>query len=118
MSPSSGDRAPSLLAVKSCNFSLDQAREERKLQLNELGEIRLEAYQNSIFYKEKTKRFHDSSIARKEFVVGQQVLLYNSRVGLMGVSCDQSGLVLLLSLMFILMVQLKSKANPPIRASK
>jgi len=37
-----------------------------------------------MFYKEKTKRFHDSSIARKEFVVGQQVLLYNSRLGLMG----------------------------------
>jgi len=52
--------------------------------LNELDEIRLEAYQNSMFYKENTNRFHDSSIARKEFVVGQQVLLYNSRLGLMG----------------------------------
>ena len=68
--------------VKSCNFSLDQAGEERKLQLNELDEIRLEAYQNFMFYKERTKRFHDSSIARKEFFVGQQVLLYNSRLGL------------------------------------
>jgi len=44
MPPSSGDRAPSLLAVKSCNFSLDQAEEERNLQLNELDEICLEAY--------------------------------------------------------------------------
>ena len=52
--------------------------------MNELDESRLEAYQNSIFYKEKIKRFHDSSIVRKEFVVGQQVLLYNSRLGLMG----------------------------------
>jgi len=49
-----------------------------------LDEICLEAYQNSLFYKEKTKRFHDSSTTRKEFVVGQQVLLYNSRLGLMG----------------------------------
>ena len=55
--------------VKSCNFSLDQVGEERKLQLNELDEIHLEAYQNSMFYKEKTKRFHDSSIARKEFAI-------------------------------------------------
>ena len=70
--------------VKSCNFSLDQAGEERKLQLNELDEIRLEAYQNSMFYRDKTKRFHASSTTRKEFVVGQQVLLYNSRLGLMG----------------------------------
>ena len=70
--------------VKSCNFSLDQVEEERKLQLNELDEICLEAYQNFMFFKDKTKRFHDSSIARKEFVIGQQVLLYNSRLGLMG----------------------------------
>jgi len=52
--------------------------------LNELDEIYLEAYQNSMFYKEKTKRFHDSSIAKKEFVVNQQVLLCNSRLGLIG----------------------------------
>jgi len=71
-------------AVKTCNFSMDQAEEERKLQLSELDEIRLEAYENSKFYKEKTKKFHDSLIARKDFVVGQQVLLYNSRLGLMG----------------------------------
>ena len=37
-----------------------------------------------MFYKEKTKRFHDSSIARKEFVVGQHVLLYNSKHRIMG----------------------------------
>ncbi|KOM28668.1 hypothetical protein LR48_Vigan561s005800 [Vigna angularis] len=71
-------------AVKSCNFSMDQAGEERKLQLNGLDEIRLAAYENSKFYKERTKRFHDSSIVRKDFEVGQQVLLYNSRLGLMG----------------------------------
>ncbi|XP_052725965.1 uncharacterized protein LOC128194415 [Vigna angularis] len=71
-------------AVKTCNFSNDQAGEERKLQLNELDQIRLEAYKNSKFYKERTKRFHDSSIVRKDIEVGQQVLLYNSRLGLMG----------------------------------
>ncbi|XP_020209244.1 uncharacterized protein LOC109794182 [Cajanus cajan] len=47
-------------AVKTCNFSIDQAGEERRLQLNELDEILLEAYENSKFYKEKTKKFHDS----------------------------------------------------------
>ncbi|KAG2396526.1 uncharacterized protein HKW66_Vig0228010 [Vigna angularis] len=64
-------------AVKTCNFSMDQAGEERKLQLNELDE-------NSKFYKEKTKEFHDSLIVRKDFVVGQKVLLYNSRLRVMG----------------------------------
>nr|KYP31222.1 Pol polyprotein [Cajanus cajan] len=71
-------------AVKTCNFSIDQAGEERKLQLSELDEIRLEAYENSKFYKEKTKKFHDSLIARKDFVVGQKVRLYNSQLELMG----------------------------------
>nr|KYP32003.1 Retrovirus-related Pol polyprotein from transposon 17.6 [Cajanus cajan] len=71
-------------AVKTCNFSIDQAGQERRLQLNELDEIRLEAYENSKFYKEKTKKFHDSLIARKDFVVVQKVLLYNSRLELMG----------------------------------
>jgi len=54
------------------------------LQLNELDEIRLEAYGNFKFYKEKTKKFHDSLIARKDFLVRQQVLFYNSRFRLMG----------------------------------
>ena len=53
------------------------------MQLSELDEIRLEAYENSKFYKEKTKKFHDSLIAKKDFVVGQKVLLYNSRLRLM-----------------------------------
>nr|KYP35421.1 Pol polyprotein [Cajanus cajan] len=41
-------------------------------------------YENSKLYKEKTKKFHDSLIAREDFTVGQKVLLYNSRLGLMG----------------------------------
>ena len=35
------------------------------------------------FYKEKTKKFHDSLIVKKDFMVGQKVLLYNSRLRLM-----------------------------------
>ncbi|KAL2990433.1 hypothetical protein AAZX31_11G200700 [Glycine max] len=70
-------------AVKTCNFSMDQAGEERKLRLSELDEIRLEACENAKFYKEKTKKFHDSMIVKKDFMVGQKVLLYNSRLGLM-----------------------------------
>ncbi len=54
---------------------------ERKLQWHELEEIRLEAYENSRIYKEKTKAFHDK--LRKQFVIGQKVLLYYSRLKLM-----------------------------------
>ncbi|XP_037495686.1 uncharacterized protein LOC119370843 [Jatropha curcas] len=70
-------------AVRNCNFELDAAGVERKLQLQELEEIRLDAYENSKIYKEKTKAFHDKLILNKEFVVGQKVLLYNSRLKLM-----------------------------------
>ncbi|RDX96537.1 hypothetical protein CR513_20792, partial [Mucuna pruriens] len=54
------------------------AGKERKLQLQELEELRLEAYENSWIYKQKVKQFHDSQILRKEFRVGQKVLLFNS----------------------------------------
>ncbi|XP_027356742.1 uncharacterized protein LOC113866050 [Abrus precatorius] len=58
---------------------------ERKLQLQELDEIRLQAYENSRLYKEKVRRFHDIHILRKEFSVGQKVLLFNSRLKLITV---------------------------------
>ena len=51
---------------------MDQAGEERKLQLSELDKIHLEAYENAKFYKEKTKKFHDSMIIKKDFMVRQK----------------------------------------------
>ena len=48
-----------------------------------MEEIWLEAYENSCLNKEKTKAFHDKMLMRKEFSVGQKVLLYNSRIKLM-----------------------------------
>ncbi|KAF8044594.1 hypothetical protein N665_7598s0001, partial [Sinapis alba] len=47
-----------------------------------LDEIRLDAFENSRIYKEKTKAFHDKKILRREFSAGDQVLLYNSRLKL------------------------------------
>ena len=40
-------------AVKSCNLEMQQASIERKLQLQQLEELRLEAYESSRIYKEK-----------------------------------------------------------------
>ncbi|XP_021728715.1 uncharacterized protein LOC110695792 [Chenopodium quinoa] len=54
----------------------------RKLQLQELEEIRHDIYENARMYKEKTKAFHDQCITRKTFIVGQKVLLYHSRLKL------------------------------------
>ena len=58
------------------------AGEKRLLQLNEFDEFFNEAYENSQIYKEKTKAWHDKHIMRREFVSGQQVLLFNSRLQL------------------------------------
>ncbi|XP_038717240.1 uncharacterized protein LOC120010521 [Tripterygium wilfordii] len=69
-------------AIKTLNFDLKKAGDARKLQLNELEEIRNDAYENAKIYKERTKRYHDKTIQRKEFVVGMKVLLYNSRLTL------------------------------------
>ena len=50
--------------------------------MNELEELRNEAYDNARIYKEKTKKWHDQKILRREFKAGAQVLLYNSRLKL------------------------------------
>ncbi|GJW97245.1 reverse transcriptase domain-containing protein [Tanacetum coccineum] len=52
----------------------------KAFQLNELNELRDHAYENSLIYKEKTKRIHDSKIKNRVFNVGDQVLLFNSRL--------------------------------------
>jgi hypothetical protein len=69
-------------AIKQFNFNLDKASSLHKLQLNELEEIRNEAYENSRIYKERMKVFHDKNILRKSFEPSQKVLLYNSRLHL------------------------------------
>ncbi|XP_062028336.1 uncharacterized protein LOC133744212 [Rosa rugosa] len=69
-------------AVKSFNMDLDEAGIHRKLQLNELEEIRNDAYESSQIYKEKTKAFHDKMIRGKTFIAGQKVLLFHSRLKL------------------------------------
>ncbi|XP_050379536.1 uncharacterized protein LOC126796861 [Argentina anserina] len=59
---------------------LAEAGLHRKLQLNELEEIRNEAYDNSWIYKEKTRVYHEKMIKGKKFQVGQKVLLFHSRL--------------------------------------
>nr|GFA10937.1 reverse transcriptase domain-containing protein [Tanacetum cinerariifolium] len=64
-------------ALKHTNFDLKTAGNHRKLQLNELNELRDQAYENSLIYKERTKKLHDQN---RIFNVGDQVLLFNSRL--------------------------------------
>ncbi|XP_021719923.1 uncharacterized protein LOC110687584 [Chenopodium quinoa] len=69
-------------AIESLNFDTKATGEKRLLQLNELDELRLEAYESSKLYKEKTKRWHDKNLVRREFKEGDQGLLFNSRLRL------------------------------------
>ncbi|GKE23140.1 reverse transcriptase domain-containing protein, partial [Tanacetum coccineum] len=67
-------------ALKHANFDLKTTGDHQKLQLNELNELRDQAYGNSLIYKERTKKLHDSKIKNCIFNVGDQVLLFNSRL--------------------------------------
>nr|GEU95613.1 reverse transcriptase domain-containing protein [Tanacetum cinerariifolium] len=67
-------------ALNHANFDLQTAGDHRKVQLNELNELRDQAYENSLIYKEKTKRIHDSKIKDRIFNVGDRVLLFHSRL--------------------------------------
>nr|GEZ06460.1 reverse transcriptase domain-containing protein [Tanacetum cinerariifolium] len=65
-------------ALKHANFDLQTAGDHRKVQLNELNEVRDQAYENSLIYKEKTKKLHDSKIKDHVFNIDDRVLLFNS----------------------------------------
>nr|GEW88531.1 reverse transcriptase domain-containing protein [Tanacetum cinerariifolium] len=67
-------------ALKHVNFDLKTAGDHRKIQINELNELRDQAYENSLIYKEKTKKIHDSKIKNRVFNIGDRVLLFNSRL--------------------------------------
>nr|GEX37820.1 hypothetical protein [Tanacetum cinerariifolium] len=65
-------------ALKHANFDLKTAGDHKKVQLNELNELRDQAYENYLIYKEKTKRLHDVKIKDRVFNIDDRVLLFNS----------------------------------------
>ncbi|CAM8959713.1 unnamed protein product [Rhodiola kirilowii] len=70
-------------ALKMCNFDLKKPGMERKLQLCELEELRMEAYESQSDYKAHTKMYQDKFIPRRTFEIGQQLLLFSSSLRLM-----------------------------------
>ena len=69
-------------AIKSLNLDYLKAGEKRILDIHKLEELRLNAYENAIIYKERTKMWHDKKIIKKDFNIGDPVLLFNSRLRL------------------------------------
>jgi hypothetical protein len=67
-------------AVKELNRDFKLAGKKRLLNLSSLDEWRNEAYENAKLFKEKVKQWHDKRILKREFHVGEKVLLYRSRL--------------------------------------
>ena len=68
--------------IKKLNCDFQAVKENKLLQMHELEELRNEAYDNARVYKDKTKKWYDQRIMRREFKVGELVLLYNSKLKL------------------------------------
>ena len=62
-------------AIKTLNMDLNIAAMKRFLDLNEMKELRNDAYNNSNIAKQRLKRWHDQLVSYKEFQKGQRVLL-------------------------------------------
>jgi hypothetical protein len=67
-------------AVKELNRDFKLAGKKRLLDLSSLDKWRNEAYENARLFKEKVKQWHDKRIHKREFHVGEKVLLYRSRL--------------------------------------
>nr|GEU32936.1 DNA-directed DNA polymerase [Tanacetum cinerariifolium] len=64
------------IRLKQCNADLIATGKNPFMELNELAELRDEAYKNNRIYKERTRKWHDSRLRdNKDF----KVLLFNSR---------------------------------------
>ncbi|RVW66930.1 hypothetical protein CK203_063654 [Vitis vinifera] len=70
----------SLVGNKEAEHGLDQGGEKRFLDLNEMEELRNNAYINSKVAKQRMKKWHDQLISNKEFQEGQKVLMYDTRL--------------------------------------
>ncbi|RVX14672.1 Retrovirus-related Pol polyprotein from transposon 17.6 [Vitis vinifera] len=66
-------------AIKKLNMDLIKAGEKRFLDLNEMEELRNNAYINSKVAKQRMKKWHDQLISNKEFQEGQRVLTKSLR---------------------------------------
>nr|GEV87754.1 hypothetical protein [Tanacetum cinerariifolium] len=61
-------------------MDLTTAAKNNFMELNELMELRDGAYVNTRIYKERSKKWHDTRLrGDKDFKVGDNVLLFNSR---------------------------------------
>ena len=68
--------------MKKLKMDWSEDVEQQLTGLNELDEFRLKAYESPALYKETRKKYHNLIIEKREFMVGDLVLLFNSRLRL------------------------------------
>ena len=95
-------------AIKELNYDFKLAGEKRLFDMSSLDEWRTQAYENAKLFKEKVKTWHDKRIQKREFNVGDYVLLYNSRLRFFAGKLLYNGKVLTLSRRSIVPVPTKS----------
>jgi len=69
-------------ALKRLNFDESLSDEKQRLQMLELEDMRLNAYESARIYKQRIKAYHDKKLQKKNLQPSQQVLLFNSRLRL------------------------------------
>jgi hypothetical protein len=77
--------------VKELNRDFKLAGKKRLLDLSSLDEWRNEAYENARLFKEKVKQWHDRIILKREFHVGEKVLLYRSHLSFLQENYSRNG---------------------------
>ena len=78
-------------AIKKLNMDLIRDGAKRCLDLNEMEELRNDAYINSEVAKQTMKKWHDKLISNKEFQKGQRVsFMTQDSISFMG-SSSQGG---------------------------
>nr|GEU92034.1 hypothetical protein [Tanacetum cinerariifolium] len=82
--PTGGHHGPNYTAKKAYENSLIYKEKTKRIHDSKIKDrvfnIGDRAYENSLIYKEKTKRIHDSKIKDRVFNIGDRVLLFNSRL--------------------------------------
>ena len=67
-------------AIKELNYGFKLAGEKRLFDISSIDEWRTQAYENAKLFKEKVKRWQHKRIQKREFNIGDYVLLFNSRL--------------------------------------
>nr|XP_004229110.1 uncharacterized protein LOC101268311 [Solanum lycopersicum] len=64
------------------NLYWGAASSQRVNEINDIDVFFLKYYEISILYNEKIKKYHDQKIEKREFAMGDLVLLFNSKLWL------------------------------------